>query len=447
MHAYAQARRNHIAARPPARARQALPASPAAPSQRSCACGGACSRCAGGALATPPRALNIGAPDDSYEREADRVAATVMGMPATPADATLAARRADRPVSTSAGVMPTSGRMLDTRARRFLEPRFGRDFGHVRVHTDAAAMTQAAAVGAAAFTVGDHVAFAAGEYAPETQGGLALLAHELAHTVQQTEGRAPPAIQRQRPRVEVRSPVVEETLTQVSSVAGGAVGRPLREVEIKHAEAIFGTSIDYGRVRLVRGVLDFVTIGNNIYIPNNYTILHAYHAQTLIHELVHVWQYQHGGTSYISGSIVAQIGGSLQGTRNIAYDYRLSAGDSFYDFNPEQQGLIVENYFAMVRDQAEIATAPATEMYTSNHLDSSGQFPWISKADRLAEIQSELPLHEPLIAQVRASLPQPEIDLLQQRAMDGIQSRGQDLFPVPQERQLTPVRPLLEIRF
>ena len=335
------------------------------------------------------------------------------------------------------------------------------------MHDDAAAAAQAAAVDAAAFTLGNHIIFGEGQSATSTYDGRRLLAHELAHTIQQA-GQAGPVIQRQRrgqrgPRVQVRSPVFEETVTQLTDIAGGAVGRPLLPDEIALAEPVFGTSIDYSRVRLVPvDVLQFRTIANNIYIPNDFSITDAYHAQTLIHELTHVWQYQHTGTSYISVSLVSQIGAALRGSRNLAYDYTLAPDSSFFDFGPEQQGLIVENYFAMLRDQQEItaATAPATtaatgatgapapaKHYVSNHMDASGSFQWISAADRLAEIQRELPLHQPLLAQVRASMPQPELDLLQLRALDGIDTRQQDMFQVPPERQVTPLRPLIQIRF
>jgi hypothetical protein len=69
-----------------------------------------------------------------------------------------------------------------------MESRFGRDFSRVRLHTDAAAAESAAAVGALAYTVGQDVVFGDGRYAPATAGGRRLLAHELAHTVQQGEG-------------------------------------------------------------------------------------------------------------------------------------------------------------------------------------------------------------------------------------------------------------------
>ena len=69
-----------------------------------------------------------------------------------------------------------------------MERAFGRQLGQVRVHTGDTAARLATSVGAQAFAVGEHVAFGAGEYRPGTLGGDLLLAHELAHTVQQGTG-------------------------------------------------------------------------------------------------------------------------------------------------------------------------------------------------------------------------------------------------------------------
>jgi len=70
--------------------------------------------------------------------------------------------------------------------RQRMETRFGHDFSQVRVHTDATAGASARQVGAQAYTVGQHIVFAAGQYTPGTQVGQRLLAHELTHVVQQT---------------------------------------------------------------------------------------------------------------------------------------------------------------------------------------------------------------------------------------------------------------------
>jgi hypothetical protein len=79
----------------------------------------------------------------------------------------------------------SSGAPLDAATRAFFEPRFGHDFSRVRVHTDERAAQSARAVNALAYTLGGDVVFAAGRYAPETQAGRRLLAHELVHTIQQ----------------------------------------------------------------------------------------------------------------------------------------------------------------------------------------------------------------------------------------------------------------------
>ncbi len=75
-----------------------------------------------------------------------------------------------------------------------MEPRFGRDFGGVRVHTDPLAAESARAVDAHAYTVGQHIVFDSGKYDPHSGSGQKLLAHELAHTVQQRNVGEPPAV-------------------------------------------------------------------------------------------------------------------------------------------------------------------------------------------------------------------------------------------------------------
>ncbi len=82
------------------------------------------------------------------------------------------------------------GRPLDARARGRMESAFGDSFSGVRVHTDPRAAAVADRLHAHAFTVGQDVGFAAGRYRPGTVVGDALLAHELAHTLQQRGARA-----------------------------------------------------------------------------------------------------------------------------------------------------------------------------------------------------------------------------------------------------------------
>jgi outer membrane protein OmpA-like peptidoglycan-associated protein len=84
-------------------------------------------------------------------------------------------------------VLRSPGQSLDSDARAFLEPRFGHDFGRVRVHADEQAAESAKSVGAKAYTAGQHLVFNHEAYQPNTPQGRELIAHELTHTIQQNQ--------------------------------------------------------------------------------------------------------------------------------------------------------------------------------------------------------------------------------------------------------------------
>jgi hypothetical protein len=155
--------------------------------------------------------LRIGAVNDPLEREADAAADRVMRM-AEPALSVASAlptlsRKCDAcedeektvqrdagPTATMDGaeapamvhnVLTAPGTPLDRETNSFMSSHMGHDFGDVRVHTDASADASAKAVGAKAYTVGRDLVFAAGEYQPGDNMGRHLIAHELAHVVQQ----------------------------------------------------------------------------------------------------------------------------------------------------------------------------------------------------------------------------------------------------------------------
>ena len=149
--------------------------------------------------------LRVGAVDDPLEREAEAVAARVMRAAPPAAEpcagggscgcsecrqkaaraAAHGGRETDAPPAVEEALR-SPGAPLDAATRAFFEPRFGRDFSRVRVHTDERAAASTASVGALAYTVGPEIAFAAGRYAPHADVGRHLLAHELAHVAQQT---------------------------------------------------------------------------------------------------------------------------------------------------------------------------------------------------------------------------------------------------------------------
>ncbi|PSR15932.1 hypothetical protein C8255_20535 [filamentous cyanobacterium CCP3] len=181
--------------------------------------GGTCAKCQGNRSKTSAPALpmiqtklTVGAPNDKYEQEADRVADQIMRMPAPQSDV---AMRSQRPriqrkcaqcddeqrlqmkqtpggtpevtpaIASHIQSLQGRGRPLPTSTRNYFEPRFGQDFSHVRVHTDESAK----ALGARAYTVGRNIVFGNGQYKPDIMSGRQLIAHELAHVLQQTESR------------------------------------------------------------------------------------------------------------------------------------------------------------------------------------------------------------------------------------------------------------------
>lgn len=138
--------------------------------------------------------LRVSSPEDAGEREATSAARSVMAMgsPALGSSGPGVIHRSPGPAGPAAATVagaPGGGQPLAPALRRFMEPRFGADFGAVRVHTDAQAALASRRLAARAFTSGQHIFFGAGQYQPESASGRELIAHELAHTVQQ--GAAP----------------------------------------------------------------------------------------------------------------------------------------------------------------------------------------------------------------------------------------------------------------
>ena len=121
--------------------------------QRKCACGGTCGDCAS-------------------DRRLQRTAAN-------------GAHEPDHAPPIVHDVLRNPGRELDRATRTYMEPRFGHDFSRVRVHSGEAAARSAASVGAAAYTVGQHIVLGPSAPAPASREGKSLFAHELAHTIQQ----------------------------------------------------------------------------------------------------------------------------------------------------------------------------------------------------------------------------------------------------------------------
>lgn len=185
------------------------PAAPSAPAAKCAVCAGAAPRGSLEPAITPPK-------KEVLSPKLMRAAATEEKTPASPGAASkTGAAKAGRggaggadelagkaaPAQTERRIATTRGQGAalppDLRAR--LEAQLGRDLSAVRIHTDAEADVMCMEMHARAFTVGNDIYFSAGSYAPDSDAGLELLAHELTHVGQQAAGgpqSAVPKLQR-----------------------------------------------------------------------------------------------------------------------------------------------------------------------------------------------------------------------------------------------------------
>lgn len=188
-----------------------------------CACGGGCPSCQ-----EEFSNLKVSQPNDPAEIEADRIADQVMSAPGhPPVNGALPhiqrfSGQSDRHmdvVHTNAGhILTSGGRPLDLALQHDMGQRFGYDFSSVRVHTGTVAEQSARDVSAHAYSVGNNIVFGQGQFAPETRAGRRLLAHELAHVIQQSTGTS--VVQRQ-----IKMPIFDEfnpciTVPGVGEVCG-----------------------------------------------------------------------------------------------------------------------------------------------------------------------------------------------------------------------------------
>ena len=226
--------------------------------------------------------LKISSPGDKHEQEADRVADEVMRMPGAQPNAKRGTTVGDLGIQRMCGecedelhrqpieedeelqtkeipgqsphattevreqvaAMSGGGNPLAGSVRQFFEPRFGHDFSNVRVHTDSRASAAARDINARAFTRGTDVFFGRGEYSPDTSRGRHLLAHELAHTIQQSTKQNSHLARTSEPVVQRQTIHSSCPATQHPAIQGA-----------------WGTAIDLlqNTLRILNGLVDFVT--------------------------------------------------------------------------------------------------------------------------------------------------------------------------------------------
>jgi hypothetical protein len=209
--------------------------------------------------------------------------------------------------------------------------------------------------------------------------------------------------------VRLRFPVLETLAYQYGWAFGHS--RSLNDGERREASEVFGNSLDLDAVRIVTTTFAAAPTTLGDYIRS----IGSMSTATLIHELTHVWQYQHGGGAYISDSLCHQVAAwATTGSRNAAYDVTdiVRPAKTFSNYTAEQQAMIVEVYYAVpdARDDA---------------------------------------VYQALIEEMRRQPPAPAAARQRLIYEEGLFGPTHDLRgdELPEDRRLPPIMPLLRIDF
>ncbi len=266
-------------------------------------------------------------------------------------------------------VLATPGTPLDAGLCTEMGQRFGHDFARVRVHAGDAAARSAQDVNALGYTVGHHVVFGAQMYQPATTEGRRLIAHELAHVVQQSSSDASAGAPVQ--------PVVQRVIPDNTN------RRHLTASEVQEIQLVFGSALKPENVTISEGGVMTLggyarTVPNHIYFPSG-----SIRMPLMIHELTHVWQYQRGeGWGSLPGMIWEAIVANYDyGGEEGLKDAR-AKGQAFSEFTTEQQGDILQDYYVRLKAR----------------LDVSAYEPWVNDVKAGRENVHHYPTVEPLPA-------------------------------------------------
>jgi hypothetical protein len=244
-----------------------------------------------------------------------------------------------------------------------------------------------------------------------------------------------------RAPVQVRFPVLEQTFVQL----GGAFarqGRVLTPHEIEIAKPIFGSSIAYDAVRIVKGYFANAptTLGNHVRI----SVDSQFDNSTLVHELTHVWQYQTHGTGYISNSLCAQVAGALgTGSRNAAYEIHpsdLRALRSISELSAERQARTVEHYFVSTLLKSSDPKVSERARHEYWYLIAELTDPRIDQA----KFDAEFADLERMIAEVRRARPLNATEIYQESLYGPVKPHVLD---PTDPRRVAPVMPIFRIEF
>jgi hypothetical protein len=155
-------------------------------------------------------------------------------------------------------------------------------------------------------------------------------------------------------------PRLEQALIAASRVSGA--GRPLYAIERDLLQQLFGNSLSLDPIRVVetRWLNAPTVLGNSIRVQPGYAFS-GIRASVLVHEAMHLWQFQHLGTGYITDSVYHNVRSLMRtGRRALAYlNYQLDAESRLSDFTSEQQATLVADYYELTHFFATAQQPPA----------------------------------------------------------------------------------------
>jgi hypothetical protein len=140
-------------------------------------------------------------------------------------------------------VLNSPGQPLDRKTKVFMESRFKQDFSQVQIHKDLKAAHSARVVHSHAYTVGPHIVFGKGKYAPETISGQRLLAHELAHVVQQQSSSPSRSSLKMSHPMDTGEREADQVAEKVLAVDRGTVESATTSVQHQHLMRDFDSTL------------------------------------------------------------------------------------------------------------------------------------------------------------------------------------------------------------
>ena len=210
----------------------------------------------------------------------------------------------------------TGGQPLSKSERQFFEPRFGHDFSSVRVHNDASAHQSAAQMGAKAYTYGNHIVFNKDRYQDGSQATQTLMAHELAHVVQQEKLGAKREIAR------AVDPAAQEAVVAISNLTG-----PWQtEQDYVNALLAAASRADLSKPDNIRAITDAVKANSGHYgprvlvsflaqvdstLPNRNTGIQWSAAQAQHQQTIRLMQVKRNAVGTYGGVLIPHLAGAV----------------------------------------------------------------------------------------------------------------------------------------